>query len=219
VNRTRTRAAFGAAAVIATLLASGAGVSPALAATGDHGGSHAVHQAKGGGKHSKDSKDDRKLAKAVDKVDDALARQLRRAAKKLGDESAVVIAQNIATDRAGLSTLTTRSEVRALRPQNYQKVIGWVRAVEKRLAAQVDVPDPAVTDAAEAVLAELYTISASTGRTDVHEVGSQVHDFRALVDDDLDDEADESDEDEDQDEAEVDDESGEGGEGGGEAGV
>ncbi len=60
MNRNRCRAAFGAAAVITTLLASGTGVAPALAATsGSHAVQHAVKASKDHGGKDKGDKDDK----------------------------------------------------------------------------------------------------------------------------------------------------------------
>ncbi len=203
MNRTRSRAAFGAAAVIATLVASGAGISPALGAPAS--ASQAVHDASHGSKDrgsedhgskskSKDKDKDKdgkgskggksngdKLAKAVAKLDEAFERLLSRAEKKLDDESYAQVASNIATDRALLASLTSLDEVRALQPENYDQVIAWLRKAE-RLASKVDATDPTATGVVSALVEQLATITASSGKADLLAAKRLLSELRDLAD-------------------------------------
>jgi hypothetical protein len=196
VNRTRSRAAFGAAAVIATLLASGAGVAPALAATsGSHAAQHAVQASKdhggkdkgdkgekGKGKGKGGKSDTDKLAKAVGKLDEAFERLLARAEKKLGDESYARLAVNIEADRALLAQLPTVEDVRALQPKNYDQVINWLRKAE-RLTAKGDAQDPALGEAATALVEQLLGLSASSDKGEVRAAKHLLGDLKDLVED------------------------------------
>ena len=238
MNRNRCRAASGAAAITATLLASGVGVSPALAASGDHGvhaGKHSSDDSSGGkGKADKGGKDHAdkggkdksgskghkdKLAKSVDQVDGAFERLLSRADKKLGDESYERVAANITADRALLAQLTTVEDVRALQPENYEQVISWLRKAE-RLAPTAQTQDPALTEAAATAVKQLLTISASSHKDDLRAARHLLRDVKELVEvaegDETETGAEEETEDDSQDETEDDSddesETGEGGE-------
>ena len=189
MNCTRFRAAFGAAAITATLLASGSGLSPASAApTGHHGSAagHATHkgghQDKGGhgksGNHA--DKDAKKLAKAVAKQDAAFVKLGARAARKLSENSYAPVAANITADRALLAGLTAVQDVRDLQPENYDQVIAWLRKADK-LAGTVEAPDAATTDAVAAAVEKLLTITATSTKADLRAAKRLLGDLEDVV--------------------------------------
>ena len=193
MNRNRCRAALGAAAVIASLLASGAGVSPAVAATtGDHGaqvgqsagkdvtkskGKSADAKAKGKGKGGDKGAD--KLAKAIAVTDARLVKLLSKA-EKLDSDAYARVAANIEADRAMLPQLTTADDVRALRPENYERVIAGVRKVAS-LVAQVEAPDAAITESAAALVEQLFTVTATTDKAELRVVKAGINHLEELV--------------------------------------
>ncbi len=186
MNRNRSRAPFGAAAVIAALLASGAGVSPALAATtGDHG--HQATQSAGGkDNQSKGDKgkgqgknDAKKLEKAIAVADARLERLLLKA-DKLGADYSARFAANIAAERELLAQLTAADAVRDLRIENYERVIAGVRKVTE-LLSQLEAPDAAITDAAAAAVEQLFAITASSDKADLRAAKQAINELEDLV--------------------------------------
>ena len=195
MNRSRFRAAFGAAAVVATLLASGAGAAPALAATTGDPAPQAGHSAgkdkdkgKSEGDKSKDKgkggdKDAGKLAKAIRVADARLARVVVKA-ERLGADLHGAVSANVAQDRALLSGLTTVAEVRDLQPENYEQVVAGLRKVEK-LTAQVEVVDPALAAAAAPVVEQLLAIRAGSNKDELRAAKKAVGAFKDLVEEAL----------------------------------
>ena len=199
MNRSRFRAAFGAAAVVATLLASGAGAAPALAATTGDPAPQAGHSAgkdkdkdKGKGKSEGDKSKDKgkggvkdagKLAKAIRVTDGRLARVVVKA-ERLGADLHGAVSANVAQDRALLSGLTTVAEVRDLQPENYEQVVAGLRKVEK-LTAQVEVVDPALAAGAAPVVEQLLAIRAGSNKDELRAAKKAVGAFKDLVEEAL----------------------------------
>ena len=193
MNRNRCRSAFGAAAVIATLIATGAGVGPALAAsTGDQGHRTATSAAKDkdddrskggkadkGGKGKSDKNDAKKLAKAVAVVEARFERLLQKA-EALGADSFARFSANIEADRAFLAQLATADDVRDLRVENYEQVLAWARKVAEQVAL-VEAPDTAVTEAAAAALDALFAVTASSDKSDLRAAKQAVRVLKDLV--------------------------------------
>ncbi len=189
---TRRRAGLSAAVALAALLSSGATTSTAAAAPHEH--AKHTHAEKGHGQHGRhghhgqkprDGRD--KLAKQIAKVDAALVRVERKAAR-LGDVLGPQVTANVEADRAALAVLTTKDEVDAVRPEAYQTIIADLRQLSKlqaRLATVVDDPDATeVAASSDALVQRLLGMSATTPRSELRSVKRDIAAVKALLEDD-----------------------------------